>query len=79
MKLTVYISNCTASIEEQLSEFQMYCEIEVINIDDSPEQAVQANIWVTPTVIINDGIKKQRLNYYDRATLLASLRPHQAA
>lgn len=79
MKLTVYISDCTALIEEQLSEFQSYCELEVINIDESPEQAAQANIWVTPTVIIDDGIKKQRLNYYDRATLWARLRPHQAA
>lgn len=73
MKLTVFLRKQTARVAECLSPFLAYCDLKVIDVDEFPELAAQQGIWVTPTVILDDGNKQRRFNYFDRRNLLSEV------
>jgi hypothetical protein len=73
MKLTVFLRKQTALVVESLGPFLPYCDLLVIDIDEFPDLAAEHKVWVTPTVILDDGTKQQRFNHFDRQSLLKAV------
>jgi hypothetical protein len=69
MKITLFVSNKSVLVSEQMSQFAKVAEVEIVNVDDDPDRAQQEGIIVTPSVIIDAAGQRQRFNYFDRSAL----------
>lgn len=69
MKITLFISNRSLLVAQQMTQFAQVAEVEIVNVANDPERAKQEGICVTPSVIVDAYGHRQRFNYFDRAAL----------
>lgn len=69
MKISLFVSNKSALVSQQMSQFSRQAEVEVINVDEDPERAKRDEIIVTPSVIVEAYGQLHRFNYFDRSAL----------
>jgi hypothetical protein len=69
MKITLFVSNKSLLVTQQMSYFRRIADVEIVNIDDSPDRAQQDGIIVTPSVIVEANGQRQHFNFFDRTAL----------